>query len=59
MMRWKIIGHPCMQKYFIAQKLSYKQSAKVICSFDRLRKTYRKRLTSHSNITKLIGRPHI
>ena len=44
MMRWKIIGYPCTQKYFmlpnvisIVQKLSNKQSAKVICRFDRFR----------------------
>ena len=49
MMRWKIIGLPCMQnmsnytRYSIVQKLSNKQSAKVICKFDRLRTAHNKR----------------
>ena len=64
-MRWKIIGHPHTQKYFMLHKVFYcaelsnKQSAKVICRFDGLRVAHRKRQTSRVNIGKLIGRPHI
>ena len=55
MMRWKIIGHPRMQNilcragYSIVEKLSNKQSAKVICWFDRLRTSHSKRLAEKSD----------
>ena len=51
---------PTHAKYFIqnkitiVQKLSNKQSAEVICRFDRLRTTHNKSPTSHMNIGKLI-----
>ena len=50
MIKWKIIGRPSIQEYFMkhkelySKKLSNKQSAKVICRFDRLRTAYSKRL---------------
>ena len=59
MMRWKIIGCPCMQnilcrtKYSTVQKLSNKQSAKVICRFDRLKTSHSKRQKSQMSIEKL------
>ena len=49
MIRWKIIGYPRMQnilsctRYSILQTLSKKQSANMICKFDRLRTAHRKR----------------
>ena len=60
MMKWKIIGWPCTQniscrtKYSVVQRLSNKQSAKVICKFDRLRTSYSKRQKSHMSIDKLM-----
>ena len=54
MMRWKIIGRPRTQgylsntRYSIAQKLSNKKSAKVICKFHRVRTVLSKRLNSHA-----------
>ena len=43
MMKWKVIGHLHMQNIFAtSSKFSNKQSAKVICGFDRLR-------AAHSN----------
>ena len=55
-----------MQEYFmqhkvfyIAQKLSNKQSAKVICRFNSLRTALSEGLNSHMSIGKLIGRPRI
>ena len=45
--------------YSIAQKLSNKQSAKVICRFNRLRIAHSKRQTSHISIGILIGCPYI
>ena len=39
----------------IVQNLSNKQSAEVICRFDRLRTAHSKSQTSHMNIGKLIG----
>ena len=50
MIKWKIIGRPSIQEYFMKHKelysktLSNKQSARVICRFDRLRTAHRKRL---------------
>ena len=58
MMRWKIIGHPCMQniscstRYTTVQNLSNKQSAKVICKFDRFRISHSRRQRSHMSIEK-------
>ena len=40
----------CNTTNSIVQKLSNKQSAKVICRFDRLRTSHSKRLTSHMTI---------
>ena len=63
-MRWKITDCLCIQnlscntRYSIVQKLSNKQSAKVICRIDRLCTAYSMRQTSHMSIGKLIGCPH-
>ena len=50
----------CYTRYSIVQELSNKQSAKVICSFDRLRtahsKSQKATIMSHG---KLIGHPYI
>ena len=60
MIRWKIISRPRMQKQFMQHKVYYcaklsnKQSAKVICRFDRLRKHYTARdRKSYMSIEKL------
>ena len=59
MMRWKITGLPrtqnisCSTRYSIVQKLSNKQSAKVICRFDRLTTSHSNRQKSHISIEKL------
>ena len=60
-MRWKIIGRPhtlyiyiflaAQGSYAIVQKLSNKQSAKVICRFDRC---HSKRKKSYMSIEKVI-----
>ena len=66
-MRWKIIGCPCTQKYFMQHKeailfrkkeLRNKQSAKVICRFDRLRahSKKQKRLSSTYTINYIVLR---
>ena len=61
MMRWKINGSPhtknilCNTRYSIVQNLNNKQSAKVICRFDRLITAHSKRQTSYMSIRKLIG----
>ena len=64
MMRRKIIGCPhtkyfMLHKVFYCAKLSNKQSAKVICTFDRLRTAHSNKQTSYINIGKLIICPHI
>ena len=58
-MRWKIIGCPCAQNYFMEHKVaillcknSNKQSVKGICRFDRLT-SHSKRQKSLINIEKL------
>ena len=43
----------CNTRYSIVQKLSNKQSAKVICRFDRLTTAHSKRLISHMSIWNL------
>ena len=43
----------CNVRHSKVQKLSNKQSARVICRFDRLRTPHRKRQTSHMSIGKL------
>ena len=43
----------CYTKNSIVQKLSNKQSAKVICRLDRLRTAHSKRQTSHMSIENL------
>ena len=48
-----------LHKTFFCAELSNKQSAEVICRFDRLKTAHRKRQTSHVTIAKLISRPHI
>ena len=47
--------HFIQNKISIVQKLSNKQSAEVICRFDRLRSAHSKSQTSHMNIGKLIS----
>ena len=61
-MTWKIIRHPCHKIYYaaqgiatIVQKLSNKQSAKVICRFDRLRTSHSKRHQNHLSFEKLVS----
>ena len=59
MVRWKIISHPhtqnlCYTKYSIIQRLSNKQSVKVICRFDRLRIAQCKRQTRHMSVENLL-----
>ena len=53
-MRWKIIRRPLMHakyfmlhKVFFVQKLSNKQSAKVICRLDKLRMAHTARVMKH------------
>ena len=45
----------CITKYSIVQKLSNKQSGKVICRFDRLRISHSKRQKSFMRIKKLLS----
>ena len=45
----------CYAKYCFVQKLSNKQSTKVICRFDRLRTAQSKRQTSHMSIGNLMS----
>ena len=44
-----------LHKAFYCAKLSNKQSAKVICMFDRLRTAHRNRQTSHMSIGNLFS----
>ena len=65
MMRWKKIDRPHTQnissstRYSIVQKLSNKQSAKVICRFDKHRASHSKGQKSHMSIEKDIVCPGI
>ena len=53
---------PTHAKIYMLRKVFYstkiKQSAKVICRFDRLRTAHSKRQTSHMSIENLSGHPH-
>ena len=60
MMRWKIIGRPRTNENFMQHRVFYctkiksnKQSAKVICRFNRLRTSYSKRHKGDTRIENL------
>ena len=45
----------CYTRYAIVEKLSNKQSTKVICRFNRLRTAHSKRQTSHISTAKFLA----